>query len=126
MTVCARRCFAVVALFAVLAWAVSGLPRLAEAAPAVGGPAPDFTGIDSTGKSHRLSDLRGRVVVLEWTNHDCPFVGKHYRSSNMQRTQKQVTDDGAVWLSVISSAPGLQGHVSGPEADALTRSGALL
>jgi hypothetical protein len=114
-----RRCLAVLVL---LAGALAVLPYHAEASPAVGKPAPEFTGIDSTGKSHRLGDLRGKVVVLEWTNHDCPFVSKHYRSSNMQRTQKDVTDSGAVWLSVISSAPGLQGHVTGPEADALTRS----
>lgn len=122
MNGCIRRCFTAFALAVLVAWSVAAVPQVAEAAPAVGSPAPDFAGTDSTGKSHRLSDMRGKVVVLEWTNHDCPFVGKHYRSSNMQRTQKQVTDGGAVWLSVISSAPGLQGHVTGPEADALTRS----
>lgn len=122
MTGCIRHCFAGFALAALIIWAFAASPNLAEAAPAVGSPAPDFTGTDSTGKSHRLSALRGKIVVLEWTNHDCPFVGKHYRSSNMQRTQKEVTNGGAVWLSVISSAPGLQGHVTGPEADALTRS----
>ncbi len=114
-----RRCFAVLAL---LAGALAIFPFHAGAAPAVGAPAPEFTGIDSSGKSHRLSDMRGKVVVLEWTNHDCPFVARHYRSNNMQRTQKDVTDGGVVWLSVISSAPGMQGHVSGREPDALTQS----
>ena len=97
-------------------------PAVAAAEPVVGEPAPDFTGTDSTGKSHTLSAYRGKRVVLEWTNHDCPFVGKHYRSGNMQTTQKRAADDGTVWLSVISSAPGEQGHVSGAEADGLTRS----
>lgn len=121
MNGCKRRYFTAFALAAMMAWAVAAVPQAAVAAPAVGSPAPDFSGTDSTGKSHRLSDMRGKVVVLEWTNHDCPFVSKHYRSSNMQRTQKDVTKGGAVWLSVISSAPGLQGHVTGAEADALTR-----
>jgi len=93
-----------------------------NAEPEIGKPAPDFTGTDSAGKTHRLSDYRGKRVVLEWTNHDCPFVGKHYRTDNMQATQKDATADGTVWLSVISSAPGQQGHVSGAEADQLTTS----
>ena len=122
MTVRRRHRFAALALAALLVSAGTTLPRAAGAAPEVGNPAPDFAGTDSTGKVHRLSDERGRIVVLEWTNHDCPFVGKHYRSGNMQRTQKDATNGGAVWLSVISSAPDLQGHVTGPEADELTRS----
>lgn len=108
--------------FAFAALIAAAFPVTATAAPVSGKPAPDFTGKDTGGKTHRLNDLRGKVVILEWTNHDCPFVGKHYRSKNMQQTQKAVTDGGAVWLSVISSAPGLQGHVTGPEADDLTRS----
>ena len=122
MTVRRRHRFAAFAFAAVLVSAGAGIPGAAEAVPEVGKPAPDFTATDSTGGVHRLSDKRGKVVILEWTNHDCPFVGKHYRSNNMQRTQKDATDGGAVWLSVISSAPGLQGHVTGPEADELSRS----
>ncbi len=61
-------------------------------------------------------------MVLEWTNHQCPFVGKHYETGNMQALQKAATDAGVTWLSVISSAPGRQGHVSGAEANALTAS----
>lgn len=86
----------------------------------VGEPAPDFTGTDSYGETLRLSDLRGEVVVLEWTNHDCPYVRKHYGSGNMQAQQRQATAGGAVWLSVISSAPGKQGHVTAAQANALT------
>ena len=84
--------------------------------------APDFTGVDSNGVSHNLSDFKGKVVVLEWTNHQCPFVQKHYGSSNMQKLQKEATSKGVVWLSIISSAPDTQGYVSGSEANQLTKS----
>ncbi len=83
--------------------------------------APDFTGVDSNGVSHKLSDFKGQVVVLEWTNHQCPFVKKHYGSSNMQKLQKEATSKGVVWLSIISSAPETQGYVSGTEANQLTK-----
>ena len=91
-----------------------------EAAPKIGMPAPDFTAADSHGAKHALADYRGKIVVLEWTNHACPFVGKHYTTGNMQALQQYATGAGVTWLSVISSAPGTQGYVSGPEADALT------
>ena len=94
----------------------------ASAAPEVGNPAPAFTGTDSKGKTVKLSDFRGKTVILEWTNHGCPYVGKHYRTGNMQALQKETTGEGVVWLSVVSSAPGRQGHVEGAEADDLTRS----
>jgi peroxiredoxin len=94
----------------------------ALAAPAIGQAAPAFTAVDSKGKQHQLSDFKGKVVVLEWTNHDCPYVQKHYKSANMQNLQKQAKDAGAVWLTVISSAPGEQGHVAGAKADELTAS----
>lgn len=93
----------------------------AAAAPSVGQPSPSFSATDSSGKTVSLSDFKGKFVVLEWTNDGCPFVKKHYGSGNMQSLQKQATNDGAVWLSVISSAPGKQGHVDGAQADALTR-----
>jgi hypothetical protein len=86
----------------------------------IGEPAPGFEGVDSRGKIHRLADYRGKTVVLEWTNHDCPFVRKHYSSGNMQQ-QREAAAQGVIWLSVISSAPGKQGHVSPAEADKLTR-----
>ena len=94
----------------------------AHAGVSVGQPAPDFTGIDSNGNQHTLSQYKGKTVVLEWTNHDCPYVKKHYNSGNMQTLQKQATADGVVWLSIISSSPGKQGHVSGGKANDLTRS----
>jgi len=92
----------------------------AMAAPQIGAPAPAFTATDTNGKTHSLSDFRGKTVILEWTNHDCPYVRKHYETGNMQALQKDATGDGIVWLSVISSAPGLQGHVSPERADELT------
>lgn len=88
--------------------------------PKIGQPAPEFSATDSNGMPRKLSDFRGKTVVLEWTNHDCPFVRKHYGASNMQALQKEAKDKGIVWLSVISSAPGHQGHVEGSEANALT------
>ena len=94
----------------------------AGAAPRVGEPAPDFTGVDTQGQTHRLADYRGKTVVLEWTNHDCPYVRKHYGAGNMQDQQREAAAQGVIWLSVISSAPGQQGHVSPAEADELTRS----
>lgn len=94
----------------------------AFASPKVGAPAPDFTAVDSKGEAVKLSNLKGKTVILEWTNDGCPYVQKHYRSGNMQKLQKETTGDGVVWLSVISSAPGQQGHVDGAEADVLTES----
>ena len=83
----------------------------------VSGPAPDFSATDSYGRSQKLSDQKGKIVVLEWTNHGCPFVGKHYGSGNMQALQKKYTAQGVVWFTVVSSAPGAQGYVSPAEAN---------
>ncbi len=107
-------------------WAASCLMSLAvmssaSASPDIGKAAPEFSGIDSSGKIQALSQYRGKYVVLEWTNNDCPFVRKHYGSGNMQSLQKEETGKGVVWLSVISSAPGLQGYVDAAGANALTR-----
>ena len=77
--------------------------------------APNFTLTDSEGKKHSLADFKGKYVVLEWVNYDCPFVGKHYKSGNMQKLQKEYTDKGVVWLSICSSAPGKQGYFEGDE-----------
>jgi peroxiredoxin len=90
--------------------------------PQVGQPAPDFSAIDSQGRMRHLADYRGKVVVLEWTNADCPFTRKHYESGNMQSLQSLARDHGIVWLSVISSAPGQQGYVDGSAADQLSKS----
>ena len=104
----------------VLTTLLFAMATTAGAALKIGEPAPGFTGIDTSGKSHALSDFRGKPVVLEWTNHDCPYVRKHYGSGNMQQQQQAATGQGAVWLSIISSAPGKQGHVTPAQADALT------
>lgn len=85
-----------------------------------GKPAPEFTAIDSSGKPVTLSALKGKTVVLEWTNHDCPYVKKHYGTGTMQKLQQDATQQGVVWLSVVSSAKGKQGYVVGLEADKLT------
>lgn len=78
----------------------------------VGDAAPDFTGQASDGKTYHLADLRGKFVVLEWHNQGCPFVKKHYESGNMQKLQKQWTQKGVIWFSILSSAPGKQGNVT--------------
>ena len=77
--------------------------------------APDFTLPDPEGKKHTLSKLRGKYVVLEWINHGCPYVKKHYNAGTMQALQKKYTEKGVVWLSICSSAPGKQGHMSAEE-----------
>jgi hypothetical protein len=92
------------------------------AAPQIGLPAPEFTATDSKGNPISLSQYRGKTVVLEWTNADCPYTHKHYASGNMQSIQALAQKNGVIWLSVISSAPGKQGYVNGPAADALTQS----
>lgn len=106
-----RRTFAVAA-------AAAALAGPAAAAPAIGQPAPAFQAVDADGKMRSLAEFRGRTVVLEWTNNGCPYVQKHYNSRNMQNLQKQATRDGVVWLTVISSAPDTQGHMTGPQAKA--------
>jgi alkyl hydroperoxide reductase subunit AhpC len=85
------------------------------AAAKVGDSAPDFTATASNGKTFRLADYRGKYVVLEWHNNGCPYVGKHYRSGNMQRLQKEWTAKGVVWFTILSSAPGQQGYVTAGE-----------
>ena len=91
--------------------ALSATVSVATAAEAVvGQPAPGFSLPDIKGSAHALADYAGKIVVLEWVNHDCPFVKKHYESGNMQKLQKEATADGVVWLSINSSAPGKQGN----------------
>jgi hypothetical protein len=94
----------------------------AWAAPSakVGTAAPAFTIDATTGKHVSLADYKGQLVVLEWTNHDCPYVRKHYDSGNMQTLQKEATGQGVVWLTLISSSPGTQGFVTPGQADELT------
>lgn len=78
----------------------------------VGEAAPGFTATDSHGKQHRLTEYRGKFVVLEWHNQGCPFTKKHYDSGNMQKLQRYWTGKGVIWLTVVSSAPGQQGYVT--------------
>ncbi|MCH2038590.1 MAG: redoxin family protein [Rickettsiales bacterium] len=99
--------------------ALIGSPALA--AVKAGDMAPDFTGVDSNGVSHSLSDFKGKTVVLEWKNHDCPFVVKHYATNNMQKLQKDVTSNDMIWLSINSSAKGKQGYTTADEANAIVK-----
>jgi peroxiredoxin len=98
------------------------VPATAWASADLGKPAPAFTATDSNGKSWSLADLKGKIVVLETTNHDCPYVGKHYRSGNMQAQQRDATAKGVIWLTVASSAPGEEGFVNASQANELTKS----
>jgi peroxiredoxin len=100
--------------------ALSAGVQAATAQARIGAPAPAFALTDSNGRVLSLAEFNGKTVVLEWTNHDCPYVGKHYRGNNMQALQKKWTGQGVVWLSVISSAPGQQGHVTPQQANKLT------
>jgi len=107
-----------------IAFIATGLLALATAGTAVAAakinePAPEFTLTDSNGNAHSLSDFRGKTVVLEWTNAECPFVVKHYKSGNMQRQQAEATANGVIWLTINSGAPGKQGHVDGAGANAV-------
>lgn len=86
-----------------IAFFLLGLAAAAQSAPSVGQPAPDFTLQDTSGKPVKLSDFRGKHVVLEWTNPGCPYVRKHYDSGNMPATQKEAVDKGVIWLSINST-----------------------
>lgn len=90
------------------------LPALAAVTP--GQPAPEFSVKDATGKDVKLADYKGKWVVLEWYNKDCPFVKKHYGSGNMQKLQKLYTERGVTWLTVISSKEGKQGYLEPAKA----------
>ena len=92
-----------------------------SAAPTTGAPAPPFTAVDTRGASHSLAAYRGRWVVLEWLNHECPYTKKHYKSvdgrpGNTQAMQRDYANR-VVWLSVVSSAPGKQGFTTAEKAD---------
>lgn len=105
-------------LFSSLAISALAIAVPATAKIATGSNVSDMTVTDSNGVQHNLSDFAGKKVVLEWTNEGCPYVKKHYKTNNMQKTQAMATNDGAVWLSVISSAPGKQGYKTAEEANA--------
>jgi hypothetical protein len=103
--------------FALAAAALVTAPALAEVQ--IGKPAPNFKANDVDGQVVSLSDFRGKTVVLEWNNPECPFVRKHYSSGNMQKTQAAAKKEGVVWLTINSSAPGKQGHVDGVKAKSM-------
>src|SRR5256885_8368992 len=88
--------------------------------PPVGSAAPGFSIPDAKGKAHSLADYKGKYVVLEWFNPECPFVKKHYGSSNMQNLQKEFTDKGVAWLTIDSNAPGTEGNLSPEQAEKVT------
>jgi len=101
-------------IFAVM---VMAAPSYADSQAVIGEAAPAFTLTDIDGNTHSLNDFRGKTVVLEWTNHECPYVIKHYDTGNMQKLQQEATaNDDVVWLTIVSSAPGKQGHSSAEEA----------
>ena len=84
--------------------------------PPVGSAAPDFSLADAKGQTHSLSQYKGKYVVLEWFNPECPFVKKHYGGGNMQKLQAEYTGKGVVWLSIDSSAPGMEGSLTPDQA----------
>src|SRR5436305_6470489 len=85
--------------------------------PPVGSAAPDFSLKDAKGQTHSLSQYKGKYVVLEWFNPECPFVKKHYGSGNMQKLQDEYTSKCVVWLTIDSNAPGAQGNLTPEEAE---------
>lgn len=96
------------------------LSLLATTSVKNGDTAPSFTLLNQDNKTVSLDEFKGKKIILEWTNHDCPFVKRHYDTTNMQTIQKDMTDNEIVWLSIISSAEGKQGHVSKEQAKELT------
>jgi peroxiredoxin len=86
-------------------------------APPVGSAGPDFSLTDAKGNTHSLSQYKGKTVVLEWFNPECPFVKKHYGSGNMQKLQQEYTGKGVVWLTIDSNAPGTEGNLTAEQAE---------
>src|SRR5438874_9241900 len=84
--------------------------------PPVGSAAPDFSSPDANGKNQSLAEYKGKYVVLEWFNPECPFVKKHYGSDNMQKLQAEYTGKGVVWLTIDSNAPGTEGNITAEQA----------
>ena len=93
----------------------------AQATAVVGQPAPELSAPDTTGANRSLSAYKGKFVVLEWVNFDCPFVAKHYGSGHMQKLQKDYTGKGVVWLSINSSKTGSQGHFATDKVNSLLK-----
>jgi peroxiredoxin len=104
-------------LLTILLASVASTALVAADSPAVGSAAPDFSVTDSKGRPQTLSQYKGKHVVLEWFNPECPFVKKHYGGGNMQKLQEEFTGKGVVWLTVDSSAPGLEGNLTPEQAE---------
>src|SRR6266702_2422203 len=107
-------------LTAVIAFAAGAL--YAADVPPVGSAAPDFSAPDANGKTQSLSQYKGKYVVLEWFNPECPFVKKHYGSDNMQKLQHEYTGKGVVWLTIDSNAPGTEGNITSDQAQKIMAS----
>ncbi len=108
-------------LLTIVAALVLSCNKIQMASVSAGTEAPDFTLPDTNGQKRSLSDFKDQYVILEWTNHQCPFVRKHYDSGNMQNLQKFSLEKDVVWLTILSSAPGLQGYVSAEKAESLMK-----
>ena len=100
-------CLSAVLGFTILADTIASAP-----VATIGQPAPDFTLTGADGKQHSLNDFKGKFIVLEWTNPNCPFVHKFYDSGTMQNLQKEETGKGVAWLRINSSAQGKDGYQS--------------
>jgi peroxiredoxin len=109
-------------LFFALVSAVVAGGVYASDVPPVGSAAPDFSLSDSNGTTHSLSQYKGKYVVLEWFNPECPFVKKHYGSDNMQKLQQEYTGKGVVWLTIDSNAPGSEGNMTPDQAQKVMNS----
>src|SRR4029077_6934654 len=99
--------------------------------PPLSSAAPELSLPDAQGQTHSLSQYKGKYVVLEWFNPECPFVKKHYGSDNMQKLQQEYTAKGVVWLTIDSNAPGTEGNLTPDQAQKVmaswkTRQTALL
>jgi peroxiredoxin len=104
-------------LLTILTSFIAAAALYAANVPPVGSAAPDFSLADTNGKTHALSQYKGKYVVLEWFNPECPFVKKHYGSGNMQKLQQEFTGKNVVWLTIDSSAPGLEGSLTAEQAN---------
>ena len=116
------RAFLLLALAVVASYTATACTESSQAAPIpesppVNQPAPAFTVTDTKGQTHNLDSYRGKWVVLEWFNHDCPYTKKHYKTDNMQALQREYTAKNVVWISVISSAPGKDGYGSAADIE---------
>jgi peroxiredoxin len=106
---------------ALMALALAAFSTPGFAAAEIGKPAPAFTATDTNGAAQTLAQYKGKIVVLEWTNPQCPYVKKQYGTHNMQDLQKAATAAGAVWLSVNSSAAGKEGNLTPEQANQLLK-----